>query len=167
MNDNKSTGLQPIIKWTGGKEKELKYILPHMPKFSRYFEPFVGGGSVFMAINAKKYYINDFSSELIDLYRNISTSNKEFFRYAELIDASWENALKFFKDNLILVDKYVEYRDEKLTKEDLKEFVHTFCIEKETDVMDILGKDLSSLPCILLNELETNLFRKNDQNETT
>jgi len=160
MNDSKSTGLQPIIKWTGGKEKELKYIFLHIPKFSRYFEPFVGGGSVFMAIKAKKYYINDFSSELIDLYRNISTSNKEFFRYAELMDASWENALKFFKDNLILVDKYVEYRDEKLTKEDLKEFVHTFCIEKETDVMDILGKDLSSLPCILLNELETNLFRK-------
>ena len=63
MNDSKSTGLHPIIKWTGGKEKELKYILPHMPKFSRYFEPFVGGGSVFMAINAKKYYINDFSSD--------------------------------------------------------------------------------------------------------
>ena len=120
MNDSKSTGLQPIIKWTGGKEKELKYIFPHRPKFSRYFEPVVGGGSVFMTINAKKYYINDFSSELIDLYRNIATSNKEFFRYAELIDASWENALKFFKDNLILVDKYVEYRDEKLTKEDLK-----------------------------------------------
>ena len=45
-NHNTSTGLQPIIKWPGGKEKELKYILPNLPKFNRYFEPFVGGGAL-------------------------------------------------------------------------------------------------------------------------
>ena len=56
-NYNISTGLQPIIKWPGGKEKELQYILPNLPKFNRYFEPFVGGGSVFMAVQAREYYI--------------------------------------------------------------------------------------------------------------
>ena len=54
--------LQPIVKWAGGKEKELKYILPNIPSFDRYIEPFVGGGSVFMAMKAKEYFINDFTT---------------------------------------------------------------------------------------------------------
>ncbi len=40
--------VKPIIKWAGGKEKELNYILPQIPdSFNRYIEPFVGGGAVF------------------------------------------------------------------------------------------------------------------------
>ena len=32
-------GLSPVIKWTGGKEQELKYILPNMPtNISRFIE---------------------------------------------------------------------------------------------------------------------------------
>ena len=26
------SNLKPIIKWSGGKKDELKYILPHIPK---------------------------------------------------------------------------------------------------------------------------------------
>ena len=160
VHNNESTVLQPIIKWPGGKERELKYILPNAPKFKRFFEPFVGGGSVFMAVNAESYYINDFSTELIDLYKNIATSDETFFWYSELMDASWENAVAFFKNNIVLVDKYIEYREEKVTKEDLKQYIHDFCKEKKDEILSILGKELSSLPCILLKEIETNLFRK-------
>lgn len=64
MNES---NLKPIIKWAGGKEKELKFIIPNLPIFENYYEPFVGGGSVFAKINAKKYYINDKSSELISI----------------------------------------------------------------------------------------------------
>lgn len=159
-HNNESTGLQPIIKWPGGKEKELKYILPNAPKFKRFFEPFVGGGSVFMAVNAERYYINDFSMELIDLYRNIATSDETFFRYVELMDASWEKAVAFFKKNIVLVDKYIEYREEKVSKEELKNYIHDFCKEKKDEILSILGKEFSSQPCILLKEIETNLFRK-------
>lgn len=32
--------LQPIVKWAGGKEQELKYILPNLPKeFKDFYEP--------------------------------------------------------------------------------------------------------------------------------
>ena len=40
--------MNPIIKWAGGKEKELAYIKENVPnKIERYIEPFVGGGAVF------------------------------------------------------------------------------------------------------------------------
>ena len=160
VTSNPATGLQPLLKWPGGKEKELKYILPNSPTFKRYFEPFVGGGSVFMAFNAKEYYINDFSKELICLYNNIATSNENFFWYAGLIDASWKNALTFFHNNRILVDKYLEYRESKITKEELRKFVNEFCISRKKEIDNILGKELSSLPSVLHKEMETNLFRK-------
>ena len=160
ISENSASGLQPIIKWPGGKEKELKYILPNVPSFKRYFEPFVGGGSVFMAMTATEYYINDFSSELISLYNNIATSNETFFWYAELMDKSWVNSLKFFNDNRVLVEKYLEYRDDKLLKEDLKKYIHKFCVSKKDEIFAILGTEFSSLPSIIITEMETNLFRK-------
>lgn len=88
--------LAPIIKWAGGKEKELKYIIPNAPEYKNFYEPFVGGGSVFAAVRAEHYYINDFSAELISLYRNIAGGNKRFYKFADLIDRSWENAHTFF-----------------------------------------------------------------------
>ena len=65
---SKRTTLSPIIKWAGGKESELDIIHRYAPEsFDTFYEPFVGGGSVFMSFNAKSYKINDFSKELINL----------------------------------------------------------------------------------------------------
>lgn len=102
-DDNKVPRLQPILKWPGGKEKELKYILPNIPKFNRFFEPFVGGGSVFTAINAKEYFINDLSTELVTLYNNIAKTNNDFFKYADMIDASWVMHLNFSSQIIFLL----------------------------------------------------------------
>ena len=46
--------LTPLVKYPGGKEKELKHILPNLPKkIANYYEPFVGGGAVYFAISEK------------------------------------------------------------------------------------------------------------------
>ena len=154
------SGLAPIIKWPGGKEKEMKYILPNAPSFKRFIEPFVGGGSVFMGIEAEKYFINDFSAELIELYHCIDKSDKEFFRYAEMMDDSWNKSVDFFNNNPQLVETYVGYRNEQIGKGELKEFIHTFCQNNKQSILEIIGNEFSSLPCVLLKEVETNLFRK-------
>ena len=42
FEDTDAAGLSPLIKWPGGKEREIKYILPRAPeKFVDYYEPFV------------------------------------------------------------------------------------------------------------------------------
>jgi DNA adenine methylase len=160
QENNVSTGLQPIVKWPGGKEKELKYILPNAPAFNRFFEPFVGGGSVFMAVNANEYYINDLSTELVSLYRNIASTDVKFFQYAEMIDASWVNALSFFRANRNLVETYLQYREGVITMDELKYIVHNFCKDKESNILQIIGDEFAACPCVLLKEMETNLFRK-------
>lgn len=160
IRTNIASGLSPIIKWPGGKEKELKYIIPNAPYFERFIEPFVGGGSVFMGIEAEKYCINDFSSELIDLYHCIEKSDKDFFRFADMMDKSWNKSVEFFINNRQLVETYIEYRNEQIDKNELKEFIKLFCQNNKQSISKIIGSDFSSLPCILLKEMETNLFRK-------
>lgn len=157
---NRPSGLQPLLKWPGGKEKELKHILPNLPNFNRYFEPFVGGGSVFMAVTAKEYFVNDRSTELIALYKYIASSDENFFGYVTLMDRSWENCVKFFHNNLVLVDKYIDYREDKISKDELKSFCHQFCLSKKDEISAIIGPELSSFPSVIVKEMETNLFRK-------
>ncbi len=157
---DRASGLSPIIKWPGGKEKELKYIIPNLPSFKRFFEPFVGGGSVFMGINAYEYYINDFSTELIEFYKYISTKDADFFRLAEEIDMSWDNAAKFFHNNKSLKDIYLEYREETIDKNELKKRIKLFCDEQTESIENILGNSFKTLPSILTNELVKNLIRK-------
>ena len=157
---DRQSNLSPIIKWPGGKEKELKHIIPNLPQFERFFEPFVGGGSVFMGINAKEHYINDFSEELMQLYRYICKTDKSFFGYAEAIDGSWNKAEKFFQENKVLVDVYLGFRSGQIDKDSLKKYIVNFCSNKKKEIENILDSAFRSKHCIMCKEFEKNLFRK-------
>lgn len=69
--------MKPFVKWAGGKRQIIQRILPyideHLDNNSRYFEPFVGGGSVFLRLHRKNCVINDLNKELINCYRVIKT----------------------------------------------------------------------------------------------
>ena len=82
--------MNPIIKWAGGKEKELPYIKENLPKkINRYIEPFVGGGAVYFDLDIKESIINDKSEELIALYKCISNHDKDFFNGLKAIYKNW------------------------------------------------------------------------------
>jgi DNA adenine methylase len=82
--------LAPFIKWAGGKEQELKHILPLVPPFEDYFEPFVGGGAVFFSVQARRAFINDKSPELVNLYRVIARQDDDFFQVLETLACGWQ-----------------------------------------------------------------------------
>lgn len=66
--------LTPFIKWIGGKTQLLPEILPILPeRYNLYFEPFLGGGSVFLNLAPKKAFIGDTNQQLMNLYRVIAT----------------------------------------------------------------------------------------------
>lgn len=154
------TGLEPIIKWAGGKEKELKYIMPNLPRFKNYYEPFVGGGSVFAAMPAKKLFINDFSEELIHLYKNIAEVDEEFYKYAYSINEAWKNAEAFFKEHSELIDLYLSYRKEEINNLELKKSVLAFCNQNNNRILDILGNVFTMSCSVFLHEMNVNLYRK-------
>lgn len=155
-----ATSLKPIIKWAGGKEKELKHIIPNAPSFDRFIEPFVGGGSVFTGFAAKHNVINDKSVELINLYRNISSHNENFFIYANDIDASWKSAELFYNRHQELTYIYNSYREDKLSTSELRKIISEFCASNAEEIKGIVSDRFSLGHTILIDELRINLQRK-------
>lgn len=46
--------LKPFIRWAGGKSRLLPRILPYVPStIKNYYEPFLGGGAVFLACSER------------------------------------------------------------------------------------------------------------------
>lgn len=61
--------MKPFVKWPGGKQWITKHYLHLFPsKYNSYFEPFLGGASVFFALQPKKAILSDINEELINLY---------------------------------------------------------------------------------------------------
>lgn len=62
--------LSPILKYRGGKSRELKLFLKYIPSFNRYFEPFFGGGATYFSLHPENAYIADINKSLIRFYKS-------------------------------------------------------------------------------------------------
>ncbi len=61
--------MKPLIKYRGGKSKEISHLIKHIPNYSgRYIEPFFGGGALFFHLEPKRAIINDINSKLMAFY---------------------------------------------------------------------------------------------------
>ena len=72
--------IKPIIKWAGGKRQLLDTILPMIPKFHIYYEPFFGGGAVFFALQPEMAVVNDLNKGLVNLYRQLQCHLDEIMK---------------------------------------------------------------------------------------
>jgi DNA adenine methylase len=65
-----SPQLEPVIKWSGSKRRLAPVLLPIIQSrpYLRYFEPFVGGGSILGALGPAESFANDLQAELITLW---------------------------------------------------------------------------------------------------
>ena len=70
-----STDARPFLKWAGGKTKLLPQYQPCLPQgWSRYHEPFLGGGALFFRLQSGEKppavaRLTDVNPELINVYR--------------------------------------------------------------------------------------------------
>lgn len=63
---------EPFVKWAGGKRQLLKKLESRMPEtYCRYFEPFIGGGALFLDVQPEDAVINDTNRQLINSYRQL------------------------------------------------------------------------------------------------
>ena len=159
----KANRLEPLVKWAGGKEQELKYIIPNLPyTFENYYEPFVGGGSVYTAIKAKKYFINDKSHELIDLYKIIGSEQApHFFEAVEEIIHNWnvlgEIALK---NEAFFINTYKEFASGLISKEVLSNKIYEFILNNSKAFNGLFSSYFNFNTENFLEEIKRNLVRK-------
>ncbi len=157
----RQTELSPLIKWAGGKERELLFIFSNLPKaFENYYEPFVGGGSVFAAFPAKQYFINDISEELIGLYRLVAECNTGSYSWMREITCTWQSMLSFADAHRELCRFYIDYREHKLTDVGMKDAISSFLLSNADELDKVLSERFQWHRNIYVKELERNLSCK-------
>jgi len=66
--------MKPLIKYRGGKSKEIPHLEKHIPRFNgRYIEPFFGGGAMFFYLEPKNAIINDINAKLMAFYKGVKS----------------------------------------------------------------------------------------------
>ena len=159
--DCDDNSLKALIKWPGGKDKELRYIKACAPSsFENYYEPFVGGGAVFTAFNANHLFVNDKSSELISLYEAIATQNKDVFSWFEKVIKAWTNMLRFAGRHQELVDWYLGLRKEFTTETGVRERLLLFALQYEEELKSVLPDSFIWGIDVYLKEIKTALSHK-------
>src|ERR1700677_3755762 len=94
QEEGKEAFASPIfLKWAGGKRKIMKDLDPLFPeRVERYFEPFLGAGSVFFFVkqkyNPSVTMVSDANADLIQTYRTVRDAPDELIHF-----------LKYFKKN--------------------------------------------------------------------
>lgn len=157
---NQETSLKPLIKWPGGKEKELSFIFPNAPaKINNYYEPFVGGGAVFMAFNADNFFINDRSNELINLYKFISKKDATFYKWANGIELAWKNTLAY-ANSVDLTALFISFRNNEIDVKKVKEKIKDFVRENRKIILNNLPDYFTMNKEVFTSELTANLTRK-------
>lgn len=160
--------MNSIIKWAGGKEKELKYIEEFLPKdIDRYIEPFVGGGSVYFDLKINPSYINDKSNELMNLYDCIKSGDREFICNLKNINKNWLLLEKVVVNNSKeLLKLYRSYCSD-IEKENLKELkikfsnkILAFVIKHSEEFNGILSENFNVAIDNFIKEIQKNLISK-------
>ena len=158
-----SRKLYPILKWAGGKEQELKYIVPNLPeKFKNYYEPFVGGGAVYTALQADKYFVNDKSEELISLYRSITNGDRIlFFKALDEIIHNWDLlTLVAKKNDVFFVETYKKYSSDKIEETKLKDILFEFILKHAEQFNGMFSSIFNFNIENFIKEIKINLIRK-------
>ncbi len=85
VNATKKIHLKPLVKWSGGKSDEIKMFESYFPgHYTKYIEPFVGGGSVYFYLNPDDAVISDVHTELIHFYKSIGDEKgKDIYEFMQ------------------------------------------------------------------------------------
>ena len=78
----------PFLKWVGGKRQLLTEIEKRAPKkYGKYFEPFLGGGSVLFNFTPHSPVINDVNPHLTNAYLQIKNNPQKLLEEINKIDS--------------------------------------------------------------------------------
>ena len=89
---NKKIKRSPLF-YVGDKYRLMKQLLDLFPQeINNFYEPFTGGGTVFLNIKANRYFLNDIDRHLVNIHKLLIFNTK--------------NPEKFFKDVKRIIHKY-------------------------------------------------------------
>ena len=108
--------MNPIIKYRGGKSREIPYFERYIPNdYNRYVEPFFGGGAVFFYLEPEVALINDLNNRLMNFYKEVRNNFSEIRVQLDQLQEIYDrNQLDYKKRKVIAPDERVPNDNEDL-----------------------------------------------------
>jgi len=99
--------IKPCIKIPGGKTQLLKILLAHQPQtYATYYEVFLGGASLALAVQAPKAVLGDLNPELINCYLTIKQQPAKLI---EKVEAHKANDSKEYYYKIRKLDRQINF----------------------------------------------------------
>ena len=103
---------KPFLKWVGGKTQIMKNVIDKIPKeMNNYHEPFLGGGSVLLAVLSLqkqneiaisgRICAYDINGSLINVYKNVQSNKDELFSYISKYIEEYDSIVNIKGDNKV------------------------------------------------------------------
>lgn len=83
INVSETLSVSPFLRWAGGKRWLIQKLNEMVGSLSyrSYFEPFLGGGSIFFGLNPSGHsYLSDLNADLINAYAQIRKDHVAVYR---------------------------------------------------------------------------------------
>ncbi|MBE5024202.1 Dam family site-specific DNA-(adenine-N6)-methyltransferase [Olsenella sp. DSM 107455] len=108
--------MKPMLKYRGGKSREIPEILPYAPsQYNRYVEPFFGGGAMYFYLEPKHALINDLNKPLMDFYLGVRDDYSHLRKELDELEAKYtENRDAFDALKAMMPDECVPDDNEAL-----------------------------------------------------
>lgn len=162
--------MRPFLKWAGGKRQMLPFIreflnneLKH--ENSTYYEPFVGGGSVFFDVANKNAVINDYNQEIINAYEVIRDFPNELIEILRVHEHNHEHDYYYKIRNLDRLTDYSAMTN--IEKAARTIYLNKTCfnglyrVNRKGYFNTPIGKYVNPLICDETNIREINIFLNN------
>lgn len=112
--------MNPLIKWPGGKSREIEKIKDLIPAHKRYVEPFFGGGALYFDLEPKEAAINDISEDLMLFYKLVKEQDRELYQLLMCYWDSFQNLIELCrKEALEMMHLFFKLKDGLLDDEAL------------------------------------------------
>lgn len=142
MTNHNKTYRSPLF-YVGDKYKLYPKICKYFPKtINRFIEPFTGGGSVFLNVNAKEYLLNDIDTNVINIHRFLieqSENPKAFFDSVYEIIQEYNLSHSYIKDIVPqeLKDEWIKTYYAKFNKQGFDKLKTDYNLRNEKSVLHL------------------------------
>lgn len=149
--------LKPFIGYIGSKKNFMKEL--NFPEeINNYYEPFIGGGSVFFHINnnyeINKNYINDLNKNVINIYNEIKKNPEKMINNLEKL-----NKKKSKEDFYLFVNKYNSDNLDNLEKSSLYIYLNKVSFNNNFNYNKIKNK---IKPYYSLSHSKSNIYKESN-----
>jgi len=142
---NKEEIIRSPLFYTGDKYKLIKELKQYFPnKIRNFYEPFVGGGSVFLNVEADYYFENDINTYVIQLHKYLSSfeSSDDLLKILFSIIKKYKLSCSYKNDVISqeLKNKYIKTYYAKYNAESYKKMKNDYnnSDKKDTSVLYLL-----------------------------